>query len=195
VLFIVWIGNFKLGIFFRTDILYFFYLGGLIQVRGLPVKPLSPRYALAALALYATLVGSRTMAEFLLPAGVLESGFLAPLTRTLRVLGVVVFWSISPLLMQTLLGRWTIQVGTLAFFLHAIHWPMNQAMKQVIFAIWPSNSDAVLLLNYFGTTFLTVALAILIARILSAAAPGLFRHLSGGRSDIWASSTQRPVLP
>jgi succinoglycan biosynthesis protein ExoH len=195
VLFLVWIGNFKLGIFFRTDILFFFYLGGLIQVRGWPVKPLSPRYALAALALYAALVGARTVAELLLPAGVLESGFLAPLTRMLRVLGVVVFWSIAPLLMRTLLGRWTVQVGTLAFFLHAVHWPMNQAVKQVISAIWPGNSDAVLLLNYFGTTFLTVAMAVLIARILDAAAPGLFRHLSGGRSGIWASPAPKTVLP
>jgi peptidoglycan/LPS O-acetylase OafA/YrhL len=195
-LFVVWIGNFDLGIFFRTDILFFFYVGGLIQARRVDVSPLSPRFALAALALYLSLVAVRTVAEFLFPTeDLFENFILAPLTRLLRVLGVVVFWSIAPLLMRTLIGRWIAQVGALAFFLHAVHWPMNQAVKQAIGAIWPGNNSAVLLLNYFGTTFLTVVLALVIARFLHAVAPNIFRHLSGGRSGIWTPPVPRPALP
>lgn len=195
-LFIVWLGNFKLGIFFRTDVLFFFYVGGLIQVRGWPVQPLPSRTAVAVLLAYAILIGVRTLVPSMVS---LDSEtavtVLNILTRLLRILGVVALWSAAPLLLRTRIGQWMVQMSALAFFLHAVHWPMNQFIKIGIDKAFPDRQEWTLLLNYVGTTLLTIAAAILIARVLDAVAPQFFRHLSGGRSGPWVlAARRRPAL-
>lgn len=191
-LFVVWLANFKLGIFFRTDVLFFFYVGGLLQVRNWPVPQIPTRYALIALLAYAVLIGARTLAPAVVPldSDIAAAG-LQVVTRLLRVLGVVALWSIAPLLLRTRAGQWMVRMSALAFFLHAIHWPLNQFIKLAIDATLPELQEWTLLANYVGTTALTIAAATLAARLLGAVAPGLFSHLSGGRSGPWVATSRR----
>ena len=72
--------------------------------------------------------------------------------------------------------------GVIAFFLHAIHWPLNQLLKAGLDTTLTGRSEALLIVNYFATAFLTVVLTIVIAKLLNSLAPGVFNHLSGGRS-------------
>jgi succinoglycan biosynthesis protein ExoH len=193
-LFVVWAANFKLGIFFRTDVLFFFYLGGLIQVRNWPIRHIPIRYAMLALLAYAILIGARTLAPMAVP---LDSEMavtaLNVATRFLRILGVVALWGIAPLLLNTRAGEWMARMSALAFFLHAVHWPLNQFIKLALDSVLPRHQEWTLLVNYIGTTALTVVAAILMARMLEAVAPTLFSHLSGGRSGPWATAPRRPV--
>ena len=182
-LFAVWITESDLGIFFRTDVLFFFYCGALLQVRDWTLRTLPPRQALWLLAIYALLVGLRTVAPLLVPEASQAGAFLyGPVANLLRIPGMVAVWSVAPLILRTGVGLSIVRVSSIAFFLHAIHWPMNQLIKRALAKVVDVQSDFGLLAIYFTTIALTIALALLAAAFLSRFAPAVFRHLSGGRS-------------
>lgn len=181
-LFAVWITGSDLGIFFRTDVLFFFYVGALIQVRRWTLPKLPARQALWLLAIYSLLVGLRTLAPLVIsessPAGDILYG---PVAKLLRVPGMLAVWSVAPLIVRTATGQSILQVSSIAFFLHAIHWPLNQLIKYALAKVLGAQSDFSLLSIYFATIALTIALALLAAHFLSQFAQPVFRHLSGGR--------------
>jgi hypothetical protein len=182
-LFAVWIGSYTLGIFFRTDVLFFFYVGALLNVRGWNVRTLAPKVAMAALALYAILVAARTAA----PLAISDTSLIGdivygPLSKLLRVLGVVTAWSVAPLLLRTQAGSVALKISSVAFFLHAIHWPLNQFVKVALAKIVGTDSNGALLFIYVTTIAVTIALALIAAHALSRYAPAVFKHLSGGRN-------------
>ena len=66
-------------------------------------------------------------------------------TRSLRLMSVIAFWGVAPFLIETWLGRQLLKVSGLAFFLHAIHWPMNQFFKFGIADVITSTGDIAML--------------------------------------------------
>lgn len=186
-LFAVWLGGYTLGIFFRTDVVFFFYLGGYLQVRKIALPEFSGRAAALLMAAYAVAVAARTLA----PLGFDQTlpvvdETLGILTRLMRILGVLAFWAVAPVLLPTAAGRLLVRFGPLAFFLHALHWPLNQFIKLGLAAVIPGESSTVLLANLFLTTFLTIAAAVLLARAMTRYCPAVFDLLSGGRSGVFA---------
>ena len=194
-LFVIWITSMNVWPpFFRSDVFFFFYIGAMIRVQKWSVEDLiSPRAGLLLMATFAAFVALRTVAPLLIPK---EATWGATLLDTwnhgLRLLGIAALWGVAPLLPATSPGRLLARIGVLAFFLHAIHWPMNQLIKSGIDRLLPGNSDFALLVNFFGTTFLTILLAIGIAWVLNAVVPSVFDHLSGGRSSLWAARARGP---
>ncbi len=187
-LFVIWITNWNLwGIFFRPDVLFFFYIGAMFRVKNWSIMDLiSPRAGIALLGIFAACVALRTLAPLFVPVDTAMGKTLLQVWNDgLRLLGLVALWGVAPTLASTQFGRMIAKVGVLAFFLHAIHWPMNQLIKSGIDRILPGESDFALLVNFFGTTLLTTLLAIGIAWLLNAIVPSVFDHLSGGRSSLW----------
>jgi surface polysaccharide O-acyltransferase-like enzyme len=182
-LFAVWITDSDLGIFFRTDVLFFFYVGALLQVRGWAQRALPTRHALWLLGVYSLLVALRTLAPLVISEASQAGDLLyGPGAKLLRVPGMVAAWSVAPLILRTAAGQSILRVSSIAFFLHAIHWPLNQLIKRALASEMAVQSDLALLAIYVATIALTIALALLAAHVLTRSAPPLFRHLSGGRT-------------
>lgn len=178
----IWLADVDIAIFFRNDVLFFFYLGGLVRLCGWNLDFLSPKASVLAMGVYLVLVGLRTAAPSFIQENTLLSEFVTgPGTRSLRLLGVVAFWGCAPFLMRTYMGRQITAWGALAFFLHSIHWPLNQFIKAGLAGVLPAEGDIGFLVNYLATVILTLVAAFLIAWALNAIAPSLFSHLSGGR--------------
>lgn len=192
--FVIWITNFNFwGIFFRADVLFFFYIGAMVQIRHWAVdKLVPPRVGIVLTSIFMVLVGLRVLAPLVIPA---DPGWsktvLDAWNDALRLLGLGALWGIAPLLIRTSVGRGLAKIGVLAFFLHAVHWPMNQFFKGTMNAYYPAQGDVALLLNFIMTTIVTILCAIAIAWILNAVLPAVFNHLSGGRSNLWKARTQR----
>jgi succinoglycan biosynthesis protein ExoH len=189
-----WFLDYDFGIFFRTDVVFFFYLGGLIRLRQWKVDFTAPKLATALLAAYLVLVGLRTIGPYYIPE---ESTLGVALfdygTRIMRLLGVTAVWLCAPFLLQTFIGRKMAAIGTVAFFLHAAHWPLNQVIKVSLGMVMPERTDLVLLINYSVTAIATIALTLIAARLLDSTVPGVFNFLSGGRSRTWSVRGAKPV--
>ncbi|MBF9197526.1 acyltransferase family protein [Microvirga terrestris] len=188
----IWLTGIDLPLYFRTDVLFFFYLGGLIRMRSWNLDFIRPQTALIAMTFYLLLIGFRAIAPHFILEDSQIGGFLyGPGTRGLRLLGIVAFWGCAPYLMNNALGRRITAFGALAFFLHSIHWPLNQFIKAGLSAAIPIDGEIGLLTNYFATAVLTLAMAFGIASAINSLSPTLFSHLSGGRS--FTKLAQKPI--
>ncbi|MBO1904813.1 acyltransferase [Microvirga sp. 3-52] len=198
VLFVIWLLNWNAWhTFHRPDVLFFFYIGAMARIRNWPVATLvTPGTGVIALVALLGLVALRTLAPLFVPADLpLRQAFLDVWSDGLRLLGVVALWGVAPLLVTTYVGRMITKVAAIAFFLHALHWPLNQFMKAWFVRMFPDHSDFTLLLNFFGSSILSVLLTIAAAWALNALAPSVFDHLSGGRSRLWSSARNRVSTP
>lgn len=190
VLLVVWLLNWNAGhLFHRPDVLFFFYIGAMARILNWPIGTMiTPRVGIIALAALLVLVAIRTLAPLFVPADLPAREALLNLwSDGLRLLGVVALWGVAPLLVTTYVGRMIGKVAAIAFFLHAIHWPLNQFLKTWFVHMLPNHSDVTLLINFFGSSILSVLLAIAAAWVLNAIAPAVFDHLSGGRSRVWSA--------
>lgn len=191
---VVWLAGFDLWIFFRTDVLFFFYMGGLLQVRKVPVAYPAPKLGFALLAVFILLVAARTVGPAFIPessgAGVLLFDYGS---RLMRAVGVISLWLVAPVVTSTPVGQALARFGAVAFFLHAFHWPVNQFVKHGLATLLPPQGDGAMLANYAVTGLLTVLLAILAARVLGQLWPTLYDVLSGGRAR--ANPTTARVVP
>ncbi|WP_147291798.1 acyltransferase family protein [Alteromonas aestuariivivens] len=182
-----WLSGFDFLIFFRSDVVFFFYLGAMVRFGYMQFPEVSRRAAISLMLFYVWLVALRTLAPFVFDeANPTEDFLLDFATRIMRLFGVAAFWTISPYLVMGKPGQLLVKLGPLAFFLHAIHWPMNQAIKQFLDVILPSGGGY-LIINYILTALITVMLAVLIARILHRTVPAVFNTLSGGRGGVFAN--------
>jgi succinoglycan biosynthesis protein ExoH len=174
--------------------LFFFYIGAVVRTQNLPLDAITPRAACVLMAALILLTALRTGLPYVTPEGHWVNRLFGVSTRGLRLLSVFAFWGFAPFLLNTWLGRQILKISGLAFFLHAIHWPMNQMFKYSLADIVPNNGDAAMLAVFFGTSLLTVATAIVIAFALAALFPGLFLHLSGGRWINRHARTRAPAI-
>ncbi len=178
---LVWAAGFTLGIFIRTDVLFFFYLGALARRRGLDTE-MSPGVTLAFFVAYVVLTAARSLAPLVVDMNdPTQAAWLEVATRLIRPLGVVACWGLCLHLASTRLGSWMAQFGGFAFFLHAAHYPVIALVKDVLWRLTPAPTDAWLLLHQLGSVLLTVGVVAGGAVVVFRLSPALYGVLAGGR--------------
>jgi len=172
-----WIVGHDLWIFFRTDVVFFFYLGGWIRLRGLPVE-IGRRATLVFLAVYVAMCAARTLAPCVVDG---DPFILQVLTRGMRLVGVLACWGLFQRIAPTPIGGLIARFGGLAFFLHAAHYPLIAEVKLILWDLLPAETQPLMLVHYVASVVVTVALGIGLGLLLTRSAPRAFALLNGGR--------------
>lgn len=176
-----WVVGFDLWIFFRSDVVFFFYLGGLVRLYRIPVE-ISWRATLIFLGVYVVLVALRALAPVWVDLSVTSQIELLDIaTRGLRLFGVLACWGVFQRMALTGVGRQVATFGGLAFFLHAAHYPLLAAIKISLWDFLPEETDAYMLLHYLASVVVTVVICISIGWLLAKASPSTFALMNGGR--------------
>jgi hypothetical protein len=178
---LVWITDGDFWIFFRTDVLFFFYLGGLMRLKGWMPLP-SRRATLWLLLAYVALVSLRALAPLAVDTESAEVRlWLDAATRAMRPVGVAASWGVCLAIAGASWGRLVARHGNFAFFLHATHFPLIAAVKLALWKLIPSETDGWMLAHYAASVVVTIALCLAAARLITAVSPGLYAFLAGGR--------------
>jgi len=172
-----WLKGFDLWVFFRSDVVFFFYLGGLVRMRGFALE-VGPKAAAIAFGIYVALVTLRTLAPY---AVIGDPFWLQAVTRGMRLVGVLACWGIFQQIAFTETGGRIARYGGLAFFLHAAHFPLLAAVKLTLWDWVPYPSQGWMLAHYLLSVAVTVLLCLGAAFALASTAPRLFAYLNGGR--------------
>jgi hypothetical protein len=192
VLGLAWMAGSGLGIFFRTDVVFFFYLGAFLRMRRLPLQ-VSARSAMILMGVYIALTALRALTPALLDLA--TSGprpeLLTAATRSMRLLGVVACWGIFVQIAATRLGAAVGRHGGLAFFLHSAHYPLLAVVKLVLWRWVPAQSDGWMIAHYLASVTVTVAIGLSTGLLLARLAPNWFALLNGGR--LVSIGSARPV--
>lgn len=175
-----WMLGSNLFIFFRTDVVFFFYLGGFLRIHRIPLH-ISRRTAWSLMALYIVLVALRTMAPLVLDLDGLRPHILTAATRSMRILGVVACWGVFLQLSRTRFGMLVARFGGLAFFLHSIHFPLIAEVKILLWPLLPAQTDGWLIAHYVASVAVTVFIGLSAGLLLATRAPKVFALMNGGR--------------
>lgn len=174
----VWLAGLDLWIFFRTDVLFFFYLGGLLRQRRTRLE-IGHATTVALMALYVGLVALRTLAPYVTGEG--DSPLLEVATRGMRIVGVLACWGLFQRVAFSRLGERIARFAGFAFFLYAIHFPLIAAVKVWLWHLVPSEAQGWMMAHYFASVVVTVFLGLFAAALLARLAPQQFALLNGGR--------------
>jgi len=172
-----WIVGHDLWIFFRTDVVFFFYLGGWIRLRGLPVE-IGTRATWVFLGVYIAMCAVRTLAPYAIDG---DPFILQVMTRGMRLAGVLACWGLFQRIAPTPIGGLVARFGGLAFFLHAAHFPLIAEVKLVLWSLLPAVTQPWMLVHYVVSVLITVAIGIGLGLVLTRTAPKAFSLLNGGR--------------
>jgi succinoglycan biosynthesis protein ExoH len=177
----VWAAGFTLGIFIRTDVLFFFYLGALARRREWDLR-LSATVTLSLLVAYAALVALRTLAPLMVDmADPATIAWLDVATRLMRPLGVAACWGACLHLAATGCGGAVARWGGFAFFLHAAHYPVIALVKEILSRLMPATGEGWLLAHYGASVALTIAITAAAGVVLFRLSPAFYGVLAGGR--------------
>jgi surface polysaccharide O-acyltransferase-like enzyme len=178
---VVWAMGWTLGIFIRTDVLFFFYLGALIHRRGTDTTiGLTP--TLWLLAAYAAACVLRSLAPLSFDlADPAQAAWVEMATRLVRPLGVIACWGVCLHLARTRFGLWIAGLGGFAFFLHAAHYPVIALVKDVLWRVTPAATDGWMLAHYLASVVLTITIVGACAAVLFRISPATYAVLAGGR--------------
>jgi succinoglycan biosynthesis protein ExoH len=176
-LFGAWIVNYDFAIFFRPDVTFFFYLGGLIRARRLDLR-LGGRAVLALGTLYLVLVTLRSLAPYVVEHA---SPLLAGFTRLMRLVGVLACWGVFMRVAETPFGARLARLGPFAFFLYAAHFPLMAEVKLQLWKVLPESNDFWMVVHYLASVSITIAMCLGGAYLLARHSPGAFALLNGGR--------------
>jgi hypothetical protein len=192
-----WIADFDLPIFFRPDVPFFFFLGGLVRTRGVPLE--IGRQATTALGTtYLVLMLLRTLAPYVFDgAGETAEELLLAATRATRLIGALACWGLFQRVALTEVGARVARFGSLAFFLHAVHYPFLEEAKILLWGYLPAETDAWMLFHYLCSVVVTVAFGVGSGFLLARWWPAAFALMNGGRDPAAArpSDRDRPVTP
>jgi hypothetical protein len=194
VLGIAWLLGSHLVIFFRTDVVFFFYIGGFLRIRRIPLH-IGRGTAWSLMALYIALVALRTMAPLVLDLAGSRPEILTAATRSMRVLGVIACWGVFLQLASTRFGTLMASFGGLAFFLHSIHFPLIAEVKILLWPLLPAQTDGWLIAHYLASVTITVVIGLSAGLLLAAGAPGVFALMNGGRPGTGPQGRQTPLSP
>lgn len=175
-----WLAGHDLFIFFRTDVVFFFYLGGLLRVNKLPLEIGRDATVVLMLA-YVALVGLRTLAPFAVDLQAGRPEWLEIATRAMRPVGVLACWGLCLHLAATRLGGVVAQYGGLSFFVFATHFPLIAGVKRMLWPLLPAGTDAWMIVHYVASVALTVAIGVGTGLLLACMAPNVFARMNGGR--------------
>ena len=173
----VWVTDFPLPIFFRTDVLFFFYMGGLIRQRGVPLE-ITRGATLWWFLAYIVAVAIRTLAPHFVGD---DAPLLELATKPMRLMGVLACWGVFQSVALSTVGTRIARYGGFAFFLHAIHFPLIAGVKAGLWPILPAHTQPWMIAHYALSVFLTVSIGMTIGIMLARSAPKQFAFLNGGR--------------
>lgn len=177
---VAWLANSNLFIFFRTDVVFFFYLGGFLRLYQIPVH-IGRRTAWTLMVLYVALVALRTMVPLLMDLSASRPQILNAATRSMRIVGVLACWGVFQQLAQTRAGRVVAEYGGLAFFLHSAHFPLIAEVKVLLWKLLPAPTNGWLIAHYLASVAITCAIGIGLGLLLARKAPKVFALMNGGR--------------
>jgi succinoglycan biosynthesis protein ExoH len=173
-----WLVGFDFWIFLRSDVVFFFYIGGLLRMYKAPLE-ISSRMTICLLLAYAALVALRTAAPYAMEDP--QSALMDVFTRGMRLIGVLACWGVFQKMALTGLGAWVARFGGFAFFLHAAHFPLLAAVKLLLWDLVPVENQFWMLVHYAISVLVTVAIGIGFGMALARLAPRQFAFLNGGR--------------
>jgi hypothetical protein len=157
---------------------FFFYLGGLIRLRELPVE-ISWRAALFFLGAYLLMCAVRTLAPYVVDG---DPAILQVATRSMRLVGVLACWGLFQRIALTPMGMRVAHYGGLAFFLHAAHYPLIAEVKLILWDLLPAGTQPWMLAHYVVSVLVTVVIGIGLGLLLTRFASRAFALLNGGRA-------------
>lgn len=187
-----WMLGSNLFIFFRTDVVFFFYLGGFLRIHRIPLH-ISYRTAWSLMALYIALVALRTLAPLVLELAGARPLFLTAATRSMRVVGVIACWGVFLQLARTRFGKLVARFGGLAFFLHSIHFPLIAEVKILLWPFLPAQTDGWLIAHYVASVTVTVVIGLSAGLLLAIKAPRVFALMNGGRPGTGPQGREAPL--
>jgi hypothetical protein len=173
-----WLVGFDFWIFFRSDVVFFFYLGGMLRLYKAPLE-ISTRMTICLLLAYVVLVALRTAAPYAIEHP--QDGIMDVFTRGMRLVGVLACWGVFQRVALTEFGAWVARFGGFAFFLHAAHFPLLAAVKILLWDLGPSDSQIWMLMHYAISVLITVAVGVGGGLAFARVAPKQFAFLNGGR--------------
>ena len=177
---VTWLVGGHLGIFFRTDVVFFFYVGAYLRLRHVPLQ-VCRRATLILLAVYVGLVVLRALAPVFLDLSHHRPELLSAATRSMRLLGVVACWGLFLQISPTRFGGAVARTGGLAFFLYSIHYPLIAVVKIALWRWIPAPTDSWMLIHYLASVIVTVAIGLGTGLLLARLMPRWFALLNGGR--------------
>jgi succinoglycan biosynthesis protein ExoH len=184
-LFGAWIVNYDFAIFFRPDVTFFFFLGGLIRAKKADLR-LGGRAVAVLVVAYLALVTLRSLAPYVIEhPGPILAGF----TRLMRLVGVLACWGVFLRVGETRLGAQLARVGPFAFFLYATHFPLMAEVKLQLWKLLPGTNDFWMVVHYLASVSITILLCLGSAYLLARFLPEVFALLNGGR----APTLRRPA--
>jgi succinoglycan biosynthesis protein ExoH len=187
-LFSAWLFNYDLEIFFRPDVIFFFYAGALIRLKRVEIG-ITVRSTVVLCSLYLVLVTARALAPAIFDEA---TPLLAGFTRLMRLVGVLACWGLFLRLAEMRVGAILSRWGPFAFFLYAAHFPLMAELKLILWDLLPEVNDFWMVAHYLISVFLTIVLCLGAATLLARYVPGVFGLLNGGRVP---SLEPRPVGP
>jgi peptidoglycan/LPS O-acetylase OafA/YrhL len=188
----VWLMGSGMLIFFRPDVVFFFYLGGFLRMYKAPLD-IGLRATLVFFALYVGLIALRALAPMFLEFSHPRPELLTLATRLSRLVGVLACWGVLLQLSPTRLGAALARYGGLTFFLYAAHFPLLAGVKILLWRWVPSETDGWMLAHYISSVTVTVAIALSVALLLARVMPNWFALMNGGRLALGESRRISPV--
>jgi hypothetical protein len=173
-----WLIGFDFWIFFRSDVVFFFYAGGLLRMYKAPLE-ISGRVTVLLLLTYVLLVSLRVAAPYVILDP--QSHLWDTVTRGMRLVGVLACWGVFQRIALTEFGAWAARFGGFAFFLHAAHFPLLAAVKILLWNMVPVENQFWMLTHYVVSVIVTVAIGVGFGVALARVAPRQFAFLNGGR--------------
>lgn len=166
----VWITGHDLWIFFRTDVLFFFYVGGLLRWRRMAVA-FSARTTTILLAFYVGLLFARTLAPAPVDLVAGRPEWLEMVTRAMRLIGIAACWGCACRRRAPHRAFSVARYAGVAFFLFATHFPVIALVKAALLPWIPQATDGWLLVHYVGSVVATLAICLAAGLVLARTAP------------------------
>jgi len=179
-----WLAEIDTIIFFRPDVVLFFFLGGLVR-RHRAALHLSRNATITFCVLYVGLIALRTLAPYGIDMENDTNRYLVDIaTRATRVVGVGACWGVFQRIALTDMGEVVGRFGSFAFFLHAAHYPLLAEVKILLWRILPAETDAWMLAHYAVSVVVTVIIGVGVGLFVARQWPRVFALMNGGRAAI-----------
>lgn len=178
---LAWMAGSGLLIFFRSDVVFFFFLGAFLRVRGISLQ-INRNVAWLLMAAYVVLVALRAAAPLAIDMSGGRPEVLTAATRSMRLIGVLACWGVFQHLVLTRWGSTLSTYGGVAFFLYAAHFPVIAQVKIWLWQGVPAATDGWMLAHYITTIAVTVTLVLTLAHVLMHWLSGVFAVMNGGRT-------------
>lgn len=175
-----WLVGHDLSLFFRTDVAFFFYLGGFLRLNKMPLE-IGIRQTQVLVLAYLAFVALRAAAPVFIDITPDRPALLDAATRAMRLVGVLACWGVCQCVAATRRGEQLAQYGGLSFFLFATHYPLVAGVKYLLWPLLPAQTDFWMVLHYVTTVTVTALIGLVAAMFLARTSPSVFALMNGGR--------------